>query len=188
MDAPKITTTNHQVIKAWAEKYHGQPAVIVDPNIESSQVGLRIDFPGHTDEALLSRARHSRTISWENFFKFFEDKQMAFQYLDNPGSIALPDAYDFVSRQPQKEEEELIDVDEAQAAIRDGLPQYYEHGGKADNPHEGEIEPVTPQDVAGEESLEGDTPDLESDDDTTQAAADMGLLEPEDKKRIQNQG
>lgn len=185
----KKHTTNHQEIKAWVEKHSGQPAVIVDPNTESAQVGLRIDFPGHADEALLTSARHSRTVSWEGFFQFFDDKKLAFEYLEDPHETSLPDAYDFVNRQPPKPETQgKIDVAEADAAIRGGLPKYYEHGGQADNPHESEVLPVTPDDVTGEESLGGDTPNLESDDDITQAAADAGLLEPEDKKRLQKGG
>jgi len=176
------TTTDHQVIQDWIERFSGQPAAVVDPNVVGGQVGLRIDFPGHTDEVLLTRARNSRTISWEAFFKTFEDKQLAFEYDPDPDEIDLVDAYRFVNRNPQKEPAEKINPDEVEDAIRDGLPKYYQHGGRADNPHLGEVESVTPSNVLGEEELGGDTPDLESDDDTTQAARQAGLLDREEKK------
>jgi len=188
MNVPKKRTIDHQVIKAWIEKNHGQPAVIVDPSIESAQVGLRIDFPGHGDDSLLSHARRSRTISYQDFFKYFEEKNLAFEYVDSDKLVDLADAYDFIPRHGNTEVISPVNLDQAESAIRDGLPKYYEHDGRSGDPHESEVEPVIPEDIAGEESLGGDTPSLETDDDTTQAAADLGLLEPEDKSRLQNQG
>ncbi len=176
------TTTDHKEIRNWVEIYNGQPAAVADPSIESAQVGLRIDFPGHTDDAELTRARNSQTISWESFFRIFEDKKLVFEYKTEPDSLDMEDSYHFANRQtPQMEVEGVINPDEVDDVIRDGLPKYYSHAGEMDNPQQGEIEPVTTDDVSGEEGLGGDTPDLESDDDTTQAAKNAGLLDREEK-------
>ena len=143
------TTTSHTVIRGWAESHDGKPALIVDPNKFDMEVGLRLDFPGRRDEALLSRAHHNQAVSWDEFFKHFEEQTLAFEYLENPGDTDLVDAYRFLKREAllDKEEPSAIDPVELARAARDDLPEYAVHDGLADNPHQGEIEPVTPADA-----------------------------------------
>ena len=184
------TTTSHTIIRGWAESHGGKSALIVDPNKLDQAVGLRIDFPGRTDEALLSRAHHNQAVSWDEFFKHFEAQGLAFEYLEDPGGTDLPDAYRFLKREAllDKEEKPAIDPKELARASRDDLPEYATHGGLADNPHQGEVEFVTPDDVAGEEGIAGDMPDPESDDDTTKNAADLGIVDPEDEQAKHDRG
>lgn len=176
------TTTNHTVIRSWAEAHGGKPALIVDSNQLDREVGLRLDFPGRADEALLSHAHHNKDVTWEEFFKHFEEQALAFEYLETPGDIDLPDAYRFLKREALKDqmEKNAIDPEELARASRDDLPEYATHSGSADNPHQGEVEYVEPDDVVGEEGVAGDMPDPESDDDTTQNVADLGIVDPED--------
>ena len=47
------TTTDHEEIKKWVEKYQGKPEVIDHPTAHGDTVGLRINFPGSTDESIL---------------------------------------------------------------------------------------------------------------------------------------
>ncbi len=98
MDKKTKITINHAEIRDWVEKHQGQPAVIDSPEAGSEPIGIRIDFPGDTDEVLLAETQESKPVSWEDFFKIFEDKQLAFIYQDKD---YLPDptlAYKFINR------------------------------------------------------------------------------------------
>ncbi len=176
-------TTSHTVIRSWAEAHGGKPALIVDSNRFDPEIGLRLDFPGKTDEALLSHAHHNKIVTWEEFFKYFESLALVFEYLENPIAIDLSDAYRFLKREALLDEEtSAIDPVELARASREDLPEFTIHDGKVDNPHQGRIEPVTADDVEGETSISGDTPDLLADDNTTQNVADLGLVDPEDEQ------
>lgn len=64
------TTTDHDVIRRWAEERGGKPAKV------SGTEDIRIefpDFPGEEVEAL-------EVISWEEFFDRFEEENLVFMY------------------------------------------------------------------------------------------------------------
>ena len=65
------TTTNHKVIRSWAEARGGKPSRVAG----QGDVGiLRIDFdPPETD---------LEPISWDDFFAVFEDRKLAFLHQD----------------------------------------------------------------------------------------------------------
>lgn len=182
MDEDFKTTTSHVVIRGWAESHGGKPALIVDPNRLDRAVGLRIDFPGKTDEALLSQAHHNKDVSWDEFYKVFEEQQLAFDYLEQPGETELPDAYRFIKREVlnEKEDKSPFDPAEFDRAIRGTEPPFAVHDGKADDPKQGEVEFEQTDDMQGEEGIGGDTPDLESDDNITQQAKEVGYAEKDD--------
>lgn len=73
MSAAK-TTTDHDRIRKWAESRGGHPALV-----ETDQPGgiLRIDF-GEPEEGL-------KQVSWEEFFRVFDDNDLAFLYQDGDG-------------------------------------------------------------------------------------------------------
>jgi hypothetical protein len=64
-------THDHDIIQQWAEQRDGRPARVKgtanydDPGI------IRIDFPGYSGEEDLEE------ISWDDFFRKFEEKQLA---------------------------------------------------------------------------------------------------------------
>ena len=64
-------TTNHKTIRAWAEARGGRPSVI---RTRGRGGVLRIDF-GEKEEDL-------DEISWEEFFKIFDENKLAFLYQD----------------------------------------------------------------------------------------------------------
>lgn len=65
------TTTDHRVIRSWAEARGGKPARVKD----SGQGGiLRLDFDP-PDEGL-------EVISWDEFFAIFDDNDLAFLHQD----------------------------------------------------------------------------------------------------------
>jgi hypothetical protein len=70
------TTTNHDEIRKWVEKRGGHPAVA--SSTENSRGGglLRIDYdePGGNDDDRLHR------ITWDEFFKIFDENDIALLY------------------------------------------------------------------------------------------------------------
>jgi hypothetical protein len=70
------TTTDHETIRKWADSKGGKPAA-VDRTHSGGDVGIiRIMFPG----APQSEHESLVEISWEEFFREFEDRQLALIY------------------------------------------------------------------------------------------------------------
>jgi hypothetical protein len=66
-------TRDHDAIRDWAEQRRGSPSVVEDTQI------LRIDFDdpdGSTDQKL-------KPISWEEFFRVFDDRDLEFLYQEH---------------------------------------------------------------------------------------------------------
>lgn len=77
------TTTNHDEIRNWVEKRGGHPAVVKSTENKGQPGGLlRIDYdePGGNDDTRLHR------ISWDEFFKSFDQNDFAFLYDPDGGS------------------------------------------------------------------------------------------------------
>ena len=69
-------TTDHARIKEWVEKRGGKPAHVKSTGQDGAPGLLRIDFPDGKEEAL-------EQISWEEFFRKFEEKNLAFLYQED---------------------------------------------------------------------------------------------------------
>ena len=71
--AASYTTTDHGVIRAWAEARGGRPATVSGTE-DSGQGGgvLRIEFDA-SEERL-------EDADWDEFFKVFDDRGLAFVY------------------------------------------------------------------------------------------------------------
>ena len=68
------TTTDHELIRRWVEERGGHPACVKGTGgIEDAGI-VRIDFPGYSGEGTLQR------ISWAEFFRKFEDSNLALLY------------------------------------------------------------------------------------------------------------
>src|SRR5215212_8915349 len=68
------TTTDHNVIRKWADARGGQPATVRHTGSTDEPGILRIDFPGYSGGDSLE------PISWEEFFQKFDEKHLAFLY------------------------------------------------------------------------------------------------------------
>lgn len=66
------TTTDHDEIRRWAEERGGRPSIV---RTDGEGGILRIDFQ-EPDENL-------EEISWEDFFRIFEDRKLAFLYQED---------------------------------------------------------------------------------------------------------
>jgi len=72
-------TTDHHTIRKWAEARGGKPAA-VDRTHQGGNVGIiRIMFPDAQDSEHESLAE----ISWDEFFRAFEDRRLALLYDKN---------------------------------------------------------------------------------------------------------
>ena len=73
-------TTDHDTIRRWVEEREGCPATVKSTRKGSDPGLLRIDFPGYSGEDTLE------CISWDEWFKGFEENKLAFLYEDEPNS------------------------------------------------------------------------------------------------------
>jgi hypothetical protein len=98
MDDNNVITTDHAIIKQWVEENDGKPALVGSLAEPEEIVGLRIEFPGETQENLLSDNEPNPEVSWDDFFRIFEDKLMAFMYNPKKRGQDKTDAYRFIPR------------------------------------------------------------------------------------------
>jgi hypothetical protein len=70
------TTTDHETIRKWAESKGGKPAAVERTHKDGDVGIIRIMFPD------AQQSEHSALveISWDEFFKEFEERQLALLY------------------------------------------------------------------------------------------------------------
>jgi hypothetical protein len=90
-------TTNHDEIRKWAEARDGKPATVKSTASKDNAGLLRIDFPGYKGEGTLEE------ITWDEFFKKFDEKNLAFLYQDKTSSGEESRFFKFVSRETADE-------------------------------------------------------------------------------------
>lgn len=74
-------TTDHETIRSWAEARGGKPARVIRTGSKRGDPGIiRIDFPGYSGEGSLE------PISWEEFFKKFDESELALVYQEETAS------------------------------------------------------------------------------------------------------
>ncbi|PDT82424.1 hypothetical protein [Sinorhizobium sp. BJ1] len=86
MSASK-TTTDHDTIRQWAESRDGHPS-----RVRGASDGglLRIDF-GKPEQRL-------EEISWEDFFRIFDENKLAFLYQDQTADGKVSRFFKFIDR------------------------------------------------------------------------------------------
>ena len=65
------TTTNHSEIRKWAESRGAKPASVKGTGSGDDPGMIRLDFPGY------SGADSLQAISWDEWFKAFEENDLA---------------------------------------------------------------------------------------------------------------
>jgi hypothetical protein len=68
------TTTDHGVIRTWAEARGGRPAAVKGTGGKADPGVIRVDFPGYGDDDALQQ------ISWDEWFEKFDESKLAFLY------------------------------------------------------------------------------------------------------------
>jgi hypothetical protein len=80
MASETTTTTDHDEIRRWVEDHDGTPASVRGTESGDEPGVLRIDFPGGAGEDALEH------ISWDDWFKKFDDSGLAFLYQQRKAS------------------------------------------------------------------------------------------------------
>ncbi len=86
-------TTDHETIRRWIEERGGSPAAVKATESGDDPGLLRINFPGYSGENRLE------DISWEDFFKKFDEKDLEFLYQDQTRDGEMSRFWKFVSRE-----------------------------------------------------------------------------------------
>lgn len=86
-------SADHDEIRKWVEKRNGHPASVKNTEKKGEDSGLlRIDFPGYSSVDTLEK------ISWEEFFKKFEDAKLAFLYQEEVKDGGESRFFKFINR------------------------------------------------------------------------------------------
>ena len=70
------TTQDHDEIRKWVEQRGGHPACVKGTRDTGPGCLLRIDFPGYSGRESL------QPIDWDEFFRVFDDNDLAFLHED----------------------------------------------------------------------------------------------------------
>ncbi len=98
MASESKTTTDHKTIQAWSEARGGKPATVKSTEKDGEAGVLRIDFPGYSGAGSLEE------ISWDEFFKKFDEKKLAFLYQEHTSSGEESRFFKLVSRDSSSSE------------------------------------------------------------------------------------
>jgi len=90
-------TTDHETIRQWAEARGGRPVTVKGTEKGGEPGVLRIDFPGYGED------ERFEPISWDEFFKKFDEKGLAMLYEDKTADGKVSRFYKFVSRDTLEE-------------------------------------------------------------------------------------
>ena len=74
------TTTDHETVRRWVEQRGGRPARVAETGSGNDPGLLRIDYPGFGAEDKLEE------ISWDEWFRAFDEHNLAFLYEDEKDS------------------------------------------------------------------------------------------------------
>lgn len=93
MSSTSTPTTNHEVIRLWAEDRGGVPACVTRTS-DGDDVGvLRVFFPGQGSGDQLEQ------ITWADFFAKFDEAKLAFLYEVRTSNESLSRFCKFIKRQ-----------------------------------------------------------------------------------------
>jgi hypothetical protein len=85
-------TTDHDEIRRWAEERGGVPSCVRGTGGGGDTGLLRIDFPGYSGEGKLQK------ISWDEFFKKFDEQNLALLYQEQTANGQKSNFNKLVSR------------------------------------------------------------------------------------------
>jgi hypothetical protein len=86
------TTTDHDEIRRWVDEHGGKPASVRGTEDGDGAGVLRVDFPGGAGEDQLE------PISWDEWFRKFDESNLAFLYQEQKASGEDSTFFKLVSR------------------------------------------------------------------------------------------
>ena len=92
MSTSSDQTHDHKTIQKWVEERKGIPAKIKGTEKNGDQGVLRIHFPEH------SKSDNFDEISWDDFFKDFDQDKLDFLYQDKKADGEISTFHKFVER------------------------------------------------------------------------------------------
>jgi hypothetical protein len=93
--AASYTTTDHEVIRAWAEQRGARPAAVESTEDGDDAGILRFEFP----DAPGGPSTQLDEIDWEPFFRTFDDRGLAFVYQEQTSEGEVSRFNKFVRRE-----------------------------------------------------------------------------------------
>jgi len=84
------TTTDHDTIRKWIEERGGTPTIVKGTEDDEGEGILRVDFAERDDKL--------EEIEWDEFFKIFEDRGLAFLYQEKTKDGSESRFFKFVNR------------------------------------------------------------------------------------------
>jgi hypothetical protein len=90
-------TTDHNKIRRWAEERGAHPATVKGTGGRGDAGLLRIDYPGYRGKESL------KEISWDEFFKKFDESDLAFLYQEKTATGRQSRFSKLVSRNSQRQ-------------------------------------------------------------------------------------
>lgn len=95
-------TADHQFIRRWAEARGGKPSRVKGTTRGGGDPGMiRLDFPGYSGERSLEE------ISWDEWFKKFDESNLALLYQEKTAGGELSNFNKLVSRDRMNEREDV---------------------------------------------------------------------------------
>ena len=91
-------TTDHEVIRRWAEERGAKPARVQGTGGNGDIGIIRLEFPG----APGARDEKLEEISWDDWFKEFDEKGLAFVYEETTASGQKSNFNKLVQRETAK--------------------------------------------------------------------------------------
>jgi hypothetical protein len=95
--AESRVTTDHEEIRRWVEERGGRPARVKGTEDKRGSGVLRIDYPGFSGEDTLE------PITWDEFFKAFEENNLAFLYQEETKDGSKSRFSKLIARESTKE-------------------------------------------------------------------------------------
>jgi hypothetical protein len=96
MASSSKTTNDDKEIRKWVEEMGGKPAIVKGTEDKGKGAGLlRIDFIGNGEK----RDESLEIVSWDQFFKTFEEKKLSFLYQDRTAGGEESRFFKFVNRE-----------------------------------------------------------------------------------------
>jgi hypothetical protein len=92
--AASYTTTDHDVIRTWAEQRGARPAVVERTEDADGSGVLRLEFP----DAPGGSSPDLDEVDWDQFFRVFDDRKLAFVYQERTSDGEISRFHKFVRR------------------------------------------------------------------------------------------
>jgi hypothetical protein len=118
-------TTDHEEIRRWVEERGGWPAHVKGTGEDGDPGVLRIDFPGYSGEDTLE------PIPWDEWFRKFDEKNLAFVYQDKTASGEQSYFNELVSRDTVEERLQRAKRTSTRAPTRSTSPATRATGSQA---------------------------------------------------------